>query len=90
LPFCPSCGKEIPSESKYCYWCGAQIPTDIQKAKVDSIDICPKCGSKMERRSKLKSDLGPWGFNPWGYALGLIKIIEYYQCPKCKYQRSIQ
>jgi hypothetical protein len=44
----------------------------------------------MERRSELKSDLGPWGFNPWGYALGLIKVIEYYQCPKCKYQRSIQ
>jgi ssDNA-binding Zn-finger/Zn-ribbon topoisomerase 1 len=63
---------------------------DLQKAKVDSIDRCPKCGVRMERRSELKSDWGPWGFSPWGYALGLIKIIEYYQCPKCKYQRSIQ
>ncbi|MEM3607096.1 MAG: zinc ribbon domain-containing protein [Candidatus Bathyarchaeia archaeon] len=90
MPFCPSCGKEIPFESKYCYWCGFQIPPDIQKAKTDSIDICPKCGARMDRRSKLESDWGPWGFNPLGYALGLVKVREYYQCPKCKYQRNIQ
>lgn len=48
---CPSCGKEIPKESKYCPSCGI----NLQSSRCSSCGIeippgskfCPNCGSKL-------------------------------------------
>jgi DNA-directed RNA polymerase subunit RPC12/RpoP len=99
--FCHSCGRavELKEGIKFCPYCGADISGysgvretskgAISDTSIERPDLCPYCGIKMDRRSKLKSSLGPWGFNPLGYALGAVKVKEEYICPSCRFRRDI-
>ncbi|MGC9307898.1 MAG: zinc-ribbon domain-containing protein [Thermoplasmatota archaeon] len=42
MPVCPSCGKEVEEEAKYCPHCGAGISVDIEKVKIQLDDLKDK------------------------------------------------
>lgn len=85
MPYCVYCGQQLPEDAMFCSKCGRKVSQTLK-----SIDICPKCGTKMKKEIYAKSALGPYTFNPLGHALGLIKYKERYVCPKCKYKRNIE
>ena len=41
---CPSCGKELPATSKFCFECGSKI-----EVLADNEMICPSCGKKTAK-----------------------------------------
>ena len=49
---CPSCGKKLPANAKFCFECGAKI----EKLAEDEI-ICPACGEKT-RKGKFCMECG--------------------------------
>ena len=49
---CPSCGKEVSGDSKFCLYCGTELPA-LEKPKPKEKEvICPVCGRKAEAGAK--------------------------------------
>ncbi len=45
---CPSCGQEIPSDSKFCSHCGATMPEPpAPQAPEPEQSVCPVCGTVL-------------------------------------------
>jgi uncharacterized RDD family membrane protein YckC len=41
MPYCPSCGKEVPADAKFCANCGAGLQTPAQPATVPTAAYTP-------------------------------------------------
>ncbi len=49
---CPSCGKAVSGDSKFCLYCGTELPA-AEKSKPETKKvICPVCGRKAEAGAK--------------------------------------
>ena len=61
---CSNCGAEIPSNAKFCEFCGSQITMEMKKEQEQlSKEGCPKCGSSnvtfnREKQGEVKEKKG--------------------------------
>ena len=55
--YCYKCGKEVPSWSTFCKYCGAKVPISSLISPCVS-KICPKCNIKLELSAKFCKKCG--------------------------------
>lgn len=54
---CPSCGKEVKDEAKFCGGCGYKF-TDSVGTSASSTDVCPSCGNPLKSGAKFCGKCG--------------------------------
>lgn len=76
---CSHCGKEIPSESKFCLACGYQVTVStegpIWEYKVESINLSVG-QAKIIGGSDLLDKLNKWGAEGWELRTGFLANYE--------------
>ncbi|MDO4194187.1 MAG: zinc ribbon domain-containing protein [Erysipelotrichaceae bacterium] len=76
---CPSCGKEVSSDSKFCLYCGTELPA-LEKPKPEAKGIiCPVCGRKADAGAKFCMGCG----TPLTGKQPRAKEPEEIVCPSC-------
>ena len=92
--FCPKCGKQIPDESAFCMFCGADLAEF--KARMN-IEVSPKIEVSAvvegEPIPKFKPKAIRREFTPYGEVPVYGKIAEYngkYFCPLCESYGSVE
>lgn len=55
---CPSCGKEIDTEAKFCASCGKRIDSLIVHEDAPKEVICPSCGTKLKPELRFCTECG--------------------------------
>ena len=82
---CPSCGKETPDNSSFCFHCGKPIENTLNK-----ID-CPSCGNKTPKNSQYCMNCGAPVSIPLSVLITKPKPIQMgLICPKCGNDGSIR
>lgn len=64
MAFCPNCGKEIPTESKFCTACGTPAPETVQGVASETQKVTPSVQGNMPENSR---KMGP--------ILGIIAMV---------------
>ena len=76
---CPSCGKEVNGDSKFCLYCGTELPA-LEKPKAETKgDICPVCGRKADAGALFCMGCG----TPLTGKQPKTKEPEEIVCPSC-------
>ena len=54
---CPNCGSAVVGESRFCNYCGAKIPDDVQRSEIKIEDVAGIARVEFEREQAAKQEV---------------------------------